>query len=94
MSGGPVEREKDDNWLFPRRRPAVRQKKRMVACMIKEVIRLVMSKHFYSFNNDLFRQTDGAGIGNAASEKLGKLLLKRFGRKWKLTHMANLLMML
>ena len=81
VSGGPVEREKDDSWLFPRRRPAVRQKKRMVACMIKEVIRLVMSKHFYSFNNGLFRQTDGAGIGNAASEKLGKLLLKRFNRQ-------------
>ena len=41
-----------------------------------------MTKHFYSFNNQLFRQTQGAGIGNAASEKLGKSLLKRFDRKF------------
>ena len=82
VAGGPVEREKDDSWLLPRRRPAVRQKRRIIACMIKEVIRLVMHKHFYSFNNQLFRQTKGAGIGNTASEKLGKLLLKRFDRKF------------
>ena len=50
--------------------------------MINEVIRLVMSKHLYSFNNQLFCQTDGAGIRNASSEKFGKLLLKRFDRKF------------
>ena len=50
--------------------------------MIKEVIRLFMTKHFYSINNQLFRQTQGAGIGNAASEKLQKGLLKRFDRKF------------
>ena len=54
----------------------------MIAFIIKEVIKLVMEKHFYSFNNQLLRQTSGAGIGNAASEKLGNALLNRFDRKF------------
>ena len=82
MSGGPVERQKDDSWLLRRRRPARRQNRKMIACMIKEVIKLVMEKHFYSFNNQLFWPTSGAGIGNVGSEKIGKLLLKRFDRKF------------
>ena len=84
ISGGPVEREKDGSWVAPSRFPTSRQKRRMVACVIKNVIILVMKNQFYSFNNQIFRQEFGAGIGNQASEKLGKLLMKRFDRKFLL----------
>ena len=35
IAGGPVVRGKDDGWLKPSCRPAIRQKRRMVACVIK-----------------------------------------------------------
>ena len=84
ITGGPLERMKDGSWLPPSRLPARRQKKRIIACVIKEVIKLVMNNHFYCFNNNIYRQESGAGIGNQASEKLGKLLMKRFDRKFLL----------
>ena len=43
---------------------------------------MVMANYFYSLNNQIYHQQAGAGIGNQASEKLGKLLLKRFDRKF------------
>ena len=42
---------------------------------------MVMGNHFYSFNNKIYHQNGGAAIGNLASEKSGKLLMKRFNRK-------------
>ena len=43
---------------------------------------MVMSNHLYSFNNEIYHQDGGAAIGNLASERLGKLLMKRFDRKF------------
>ena len=80
VSEGPVGRAKDDYWLPPSRRPSSRQKKRMVGCVLKEVYKMVMGNHFYSFNNKIYHQDGGAAIGNLASEKSGKLLMKRFDR--------------
>ena len=75
---GPVGRAKDDSWLPPSRRPSSRQKKVMVGCVLKEVFKMVMGNHFYSFNNKIYHQNGGAAIGNLASEKSGKVLMKRF----------------
>ena len=79
---GPVGRAKDDSWLPPSRRPSSRQKKRMVGCVLKEVYKMVMANHFYSFNNEIYHLDGGAAIGNIASEKSGKILMKRFDRKF------------
>ena len=43
---------------------------------------MVMSNHFYFFDGKIYHQKGGAAIGNQASEKLGKLLMKRFDRKF------------
>ena len=82
ISEGPVGREKDKSWLPPSRRPLCRQKRKMIACVLKQVVKLVMENHFYSYNNQIYHQQAGAGIGNQASEKIGRLLLKRFDRKF------------
>ena len=82
VSEGPAGRVKDDSWLPPSRRPALRQKKKMIGCVLKEAIKLVMSNHFYFFDGKIYHQKGGAAIGNQASEKLGKLLMKRFDRKF------------
>ena len=64
VSKGPVGRQKDECWLLPSRRPLCRQKRKITACLIKEVIKVVMRNHYYSYNNTTYRQTKGAGIGN------------------------------
>ena len=40
-----------------------------------------MQNHYYSFNNEIRKQKKGAAIGNTLTEKLGKVLLKRFDKK-------------
>ena len=41
-----------------------------------------MSNHFYSFDNKIYHQNGGAAIGKLASEKLGKIIMKRVDRKF------------
>ena len=82
VTEGPTGRVKDDSWLPPSRSPACRQQQRMVGCFLKEVIKLMMSNLFYSFDNKMYHQNEGAAIGNLASEKLGKFGMKIFDRKF------------
>ena len=55
----------------------------MVGCLAKCAVKLVMKNHYYSFNNQIRKQGKGGAIGNSLTEKLAKLLLKRFDRKFK-----------
>ena len=57
--------------------------RRMVGCLVKVAIILVMKNYFYSFNNEIRKQKKGGAIGNTLTEKIGKLLLKRFDKKYK-----------
>ena len=83
--GGPALRESDQSWIPPSRRPGVRQKKKMFGILLKSSILMVMNDHFYSFNNIIRKQSKGGAIGNSLTEKLGKLLMKRFGKKFRAT---------
>ena len=42
-----------------------------------------MQHHYYSFNNIIKKQRRGGAIGNSLTEKLGKLLMKRFFKKFR-----------
>ena len=83
ITGGEVARAKDECWLPPRRRPGCRQRRRMVGCLVKAAVRLVMKNHYYSLDNIIRKQNKGGAIGNSLTEKLGKLFMKRFNRKFK-----------
>ena len=85
ITGGPVGREEDERWLPPSRKPGVRQKKRMIGVLVKSATRMVMKNHFYSFNNVIRKQKKGGAIGNTLTEKLGKLLMKRWGKIFRAT---------
>ena len=85
VTGGPALRENDQSWIPPSRRPGVRQKKKMFGILLKSSILMVMNDHFYSFNNIIRKQSKGGAIGNSLTEKLGKLLMKRFGKKFRAT---------
>ena len=55
----------------------------MIGCLVKCAVKLVMNNHFYSFNNQIRKQRKGGAIGNTLTEKIAKLFLKRFDRKFK-----------
>ena len=76
-------REKDECWLPPRRKPWVRQKRRVIGCLVKSSIRMVIKNHYYLFNNVITKQKRSGAIGNSLTEKLGKLIMKRWGEKYK-----------
>ena len=59
ISEGPIGREKDKSWLPPSRRSLCRQKRKMIACVLKQVVKLVMENHFYSYNNQIYHQQGG-----------------------------------
>ena len=51
--------------------------------MAKAACLLVMQHHYYSFNNTIRKQRKGGAIRNSLTEKLGKLLMKRFFKKFR-----------
>ena len=53
ISGGSASRNEDKAWILPARRPGRRQKMRMVGCVLRVAIRLVMKNHLYSFDNQI-----------------------------------------
>ena len=57
----------------------------MIGCLLKSAILLVMQNHHYSFDNIIRKQCKGGAIGNSLTEKLGKLVMKRFGKKFRST---------
>ena len=69
------------SWLPPSRKPGVLQKRKMLGCLVKCAIKLEMKDHFYAFNN-VIKKGKGGAIGNKLTEMLGKLLMKRFDKKY------------
>ena len=55
---------------------------KMVGCMMKYTIRLVIKNHFYSFDNQIRKQGKGGAIGNKLTERCGKVLMKRHHKKY------------
>ena len=51
--------------------------------MAKAAILLVMKHHYYSFNNTIRKQRKGGARGNSLTERLGRLLMKRFFKKFR-----------
>ena len=82
ITGGEEVRAQDMSWLPPSRKPGVRQKRKMLGCLVKCAIKLVMKNHFYKFENVIRKQGKGGAIGNKLTEILGKLLMKRFDKKY------------
>ena len=81
ITGGTKVRSEDGAWIPPSRKPGSRQLKRMVGCLVKTSIGLVMKNHYYSYQNQIRKQAKGGAIGNSLTEKLGKMMMKRFDKK-------------
>ena len=81
ITDGTKVRNEDGAWNPLSWKPGCRQLKRMVGCLVKTSIGLVMKNHYYSYRNQIRRQARGGAIGNSLTEKLGKLMMKRFDNK-------------
>ena len=68
--------------MQPVRAPERAEKMKMIGCLMKVAINLVMTNHFYSFDNVIRKQSKGGAIGNKLTERLGKILMKRHCRKY------------
>ena len=82
ITGGPAVRQQDRAWMQPVRAPERAEKMKMIGCLMKVAINLVMTNHFYSFENVIRKQSKGGAIGNKLTERLGKILMKRHCRKY------------
>ena len=83
ITGGPKVRAEDKSWLPASRQPSAGELRKMIGCLVKCAVKLVMENHYYSFNNKIRKQRKGGAIGNSLTEKIAKLVLKRFDRKFK-----------
>ena len=53
FTAGPVVRAANDSWIPPARRPTRRQTMRMVGCLVRLAINLVMKNLYYTFDNSI-----------------------------------------
>ena len=55
---------------------------RMVGCLVRSAIKLVMNNHYYTFDNSIRKQSKGRAIGNKLTERVGKMFMKRHDKKY------------
>ena len=82
IMGGAATRMEDESWLPPATKPGRRQNMKMVGCLMKYAIRLVMKNPYYSFDNSIWKQGKGGAIGNKLPERLGKMVMIRHNKKY------------
>ena len=82
VMAGPASRHKDSPWIPPAREPTRGERQKMLGCLLRHAIRLVMQNHFYTFDNVVRKQSEGGAIGNKLTEKLGKILMKRHSKMY------------
>ena len=78
VTGGEKLRSEDQSWIPPSETPSNRQKMKLLGMMISFCISLAMSNHFYIFNGEIRRQSQGGGTGNSLTMELSRA----FGLWW------------
>ena len=54
----------------------------MLGCLVKCTIKLIMKNYFYTFNNEIRKQSKRGAISNKLIKMLGKLLMKTFEKTY------------
>ena len=71
-------RSEDKSWIPPSEDPTPRQKMKMIGMMVSYCVKLAMSKHYYTFNREIRRQSKGGATGNTLTIELSRM----FGLWW------------
>ena len=78
ITGGAKVRSEDRSWIPPSEDPTPRQKMKLMGMMVSYCVKLAMSKHYYTFNGEIRRQSDGGATGNTLTMELARM----FGLWW------------
>ena len=65
--------------------PTPIKKKAMVALMMREMVRLLITQHHYTVNGRLFQQLNGGPIGERITTVLARMVLHQFDTEFKST---------
>ena len=74
----------EDKWIWkdwiP---PSKRQRKLMIALLLREQVRVMMRNHLYTFGGELYRQESGGAIGLQITSTAARGVLRLFNREYK-----------
>ena len=73
--------EKVPKWVF-KKEPSVHQKNRMLAKMISIAVHTAMSNHTYRFDGRVFKQEDGAPIGDELAQAVARIVMNWWDRRF------------
>ena len=68
-----------DTWTTPGRQ----KKKLMVALLLREQVRVMMTNHLYTFDGELYRQVAGGPIGLLLTSTAARAVLSMFDKEFK-----------
>ena len=71
-------RSEDKSWIPPSEDPSPRQMMKMIGMMVSYCVKLAMSKHYYTFDGEIKRQSKGGATGNTLTMELSRM----FGLWW------------
>ena len=79
-------RTRKDRWNWEEWvEPCNAKKKTMVALMMREMVRLLITKHHYTVDGKLFQQCDGGPIGERVTTVLARMVLHQFDSEFNST---------
>ena len=82
---GPLGAERGDTeqWHFPKVKLTERQKRLIIAEVIKIIAEVMFKNHLYTFGGQVFKQKQGGHIGLRGTCAIARLTMCHWDRKWK-----------
>ena len=72
-----------EQWVFPRVRLRPKEKKLLVATVVKLATKAMFTHHYYSFGGLKFQQREGGPIGLRGTCSIARLIMQMFDKKWE-----------
>ena len=79
--GGRTEKKEKwiwDTWMMPNKQ----QKKTMLALMMREMVKTMVTNHVYLHQGQLYRQERGGPIGLSLTQELSRVVLRRYNKQY------------
>ena len=77
------ERGDQEQWVFPRVRLRPKEKKLLVATVVKLATEAMFKHHYYGFAGKKFQQREGGPIGLRGTCSIARLVMQMFDKQWE-----------
>merc|ERR1711860_158803 len=74
------QKKNEDEWIRARTTPGSRQKKRMIALVVAEGVRICMENHVYCVGDRIFQQQSGGPIGLELTGAVSRPFMAKWDR--------------